>query len=161
MNNAGIATGSNVAEMSLAMWEEMLSVDLTSVFLCSRAVMRAMLDQGSGRIVNVGSQLGLRGSPGVAHYCAAKGAVHAFTKSLAREVAGQGIIVNAIAPGPTETDILASIPADALEEIRQEVPLGRFARPEEIAPTAVLLASERGGAYYTGSVLNVSGGHVM
>jgi 3-oxoacyl-[acyl-carrier protein] reductase len=161
VNNAGIATSSNVAEMPLAMWEEMISVNLTSVFLCSRAFLSGMLAQGLGRIINVGSQLVLRGAAGIAHYCAAKGAVHAFTKALAREVAGQGITVNAIVPGPTETGMIAGVPEDALEGIRQEVPLGRFAKPEEVAPTAVLLAFDEGGAYYTGSFLNVSGGHMM
>jgi 3-oxoacyl-[acyl-carrier protein] reductase len=160
VNNAGIASSSDVAEMSLATWAETIAIDLTGVFLCSRAVLPGMLERGSGRIVNVGSQLGLRGAPALAHYCAAKGGVHAFTKALAREVAGSGITVNAIAPGPIDTEILQSVDPETMVGILAEIPLGRLGRVEEIAPTAVLLASDE-GAYYTGSVLNVSGGHVM
>ena len=160
VNNAGIASSSDVAEMSLATWAETIAVDLTGVFLCSRAVLPGMIERGSGRIVNVGSQLGLRGAPALAHYCAAKGGVHAFTKALAREVAGQGITVNAIAPGPIDTEILQSVDPETMAGILAEIPLGRLGRVEEIAPTAVLLASDE-GAYFTGSVLNVSGGHVM
>jgi len=160
VNNAGIATSAEVAEMPLATWAETIAVDLTGVFLCSRAVLPAMLARGSGRIVNVGSQLGLRGAPSLAHYCAAKAGVHGFTKALAREVADKGITVNAIAPGPIDTDILASIDEETMAGIVAEIPLGRVGRVEEIAPTAVLLASDE-GSYYTGSVLNVSGGHVM
>jgi 3-oxoacyl-[acyl-carrier protein] reductase len=160
VNNAGVATTGEVTKLSLARWEETLAVDLTGVFLCSRAVLPAMIAQGSGRIVNIGSQLGLRGAPGLAHYSAAKAGVHGFTKALAREVARHGITVNAIAPGPVETELVAGLPEETMAEIRSEIPLARFARVEEIAPTAVLLASDE-GAYYTGSVLNVSGGHVM
>lgn len=160
-NNAGIATASAVKDMTLAMWQQMIDVDLTSVFLGCRAILPTMLAQDYGRIINTGSQLGLKGSPGIAHYCAAKGGVHLLTKSLAYEVAETGIRVNAIAPGPTDTAILRDIPAEELEGIRSEVPLKRFARVEEIVPTVVLLASEDGGGYYHGAVMNISGGHVM
>lgn len=161
VNNAGIATASFVVDMPLRQWQQMIDVDLTSVFLGCRAVLPTMIAQKSGRIINTGSQLGLCGAPTLAHYCAAKGGVHALTKSIALEVAQHGINVNAIAPGPTETAILAGIPGDWIEEIRRGTALKRFAQPEEIAPTAVLLASDAGGGYYTGSVLNVSGGYVM
>ena len=158
---AAIATAAFVVDMPLRQWQQMIDIDLTSVFLGCRAVLPAMIAQKSGRIINTGSQLGLCGAPALAHYCAAKGGVHALTKSIALEVGQYGITVNAIAPGPTETAILSDIPADGLEEIRGQTALKRFGKPEEIAPTAVLLASDVGGAYYTGSVLNVSGGHVM
>jgi 3-oxoacyl-[acyl-carrier protein] reductase len=161
VNNAGIVSTGNVSDMPLSQWQEMIDVNLTGVFLGSKAVLPAMLEQGSGRIINLGSQLGLCGAPGLSHYCAAKGAVHAFSKSLAYELAPKGITVNSIAPGPTETAILDGVSDEHLAAIKAAVPLGRFAKPEEIAPTAVLLASEEGGAYYTGSTLNVSGGHVM
>lgn len=160
VNNAGIATAETVERMPLELWQEMLDVDLTGVFLGCRAVLPAMRARQYGRIINVASQLGLRGAPTLAHYAAAKAGVLGLTKSLAREVAEDGITVNAICPGPTDTEILRGISHDVLEGIRREVPLKRFARSDEIAPVAVLLASEDGG-YFTGSTLNVSGGHVM
>lgn len=160
-NNAGIASSAPVREMSLELWQQMIDIDLTSVFLGCRAVRPTMLSQDSGRIINTGSQLGLRGSPTLAHYGAAKGGVHALTKSLAYEVAETGIRANAIAPGPTETAILKDIPDEEVEAIRLEVPMRRLARVEEIVPTVVLLASDEGGGYYHGAVLNISGGHVM
>jgi 3-oxoacyl-[acyl-carrier protein] reductase len=158
--NAGVATSAEVVDMPLAQWLETIAIDLTGVFLCARAVLPAMIGQGSGRIVAIGSQLGLRGAPGLAHYSAAKAGVHGFVKALAREVAGHGITVNAIAPGPIDTDILKDIDEETMAGILAEVPLGRLGRVEEIAAVAVLLSSDE-GAYFTGSVVNVSGGHVM
>jgi 3-oxoacyl-[acyl-carrier protein] reductase len=160
VNNAGIDTISTVVEMPLAMWQQMMDVNLTSVFLCTKAVLPTMIAQRSGRIINMGSQLGLEGTDRMVHYCAAKAGVHGFTKALAYELAPHNINVNAIAPGPIETPLLDSIPEDWLEKKKASIPLGRFGRVEEVTPTAVLLASD-GGSYYTGATLNVSGGDVM
>ena len=160
VNNAGVASASPVAEVSLQTWEETLRVNLTSMFLTSRAVLPAMTSQRSGRIINIGSQLATRGAAAMSAYCAAKAGVHGFTKALAREVISDGITVNAIAPGLTETPAVADMPEDVLAAIKAEIPIGRAATVDEVVPTAILLASKAGG-YYVGAVMNVSGGHVM
>src|SRR5687768_170961 len=146
VNNAGIDTVSKLVDMPLEQWQEMLDVNLTSVFLCTRAALPTMIEQGWGRIISIGSQLGLIGADTMVHYCAAKAGVHGFSRALAYEVAPHNITVNAIAPGPIDTDLLRSIPQNWLDRKKAEVPLGRFGKVEEIAPTAVLLASD-GGAY--------------
>jgi 3-oxoacyl-[acyl-carrier protein] reductase len=160
VNNAGICSVSQVVDMPVEQWREVIDTDLTGVFLCSKAALPPMIEQRWGRIINIGSQLALKGTDTMAHYCAAKAGVHGFTRALAYEVAAYNITVNVIAPGPIETDMLAADPPEWLERKRAELPLGRFGHVEEVAPTAVLLASD-GGSYYTGSTLNVSGGDVM
>jgi 3-oxoacyl-[acyl-carrier protein] reductase len=160
VNNAAIGTSCPVLEMSVETWQRMLDSNLSSVFYCTRAALPHLIEQRWGRIINVASQLALKGGVEMAHYCAAKAGVLGLTKALARELAPYGITVNAIAPGPVETKMLADLPDEWRESKLAELPIGRFGRPEEIAPTAVLLASED-GAYYTGSTLNVSGGDVM
>jgi 3-oxoacyl-[acyl-carrier protein] reductase len=160
VNNAGVCSVAPVIEMQLEEWRRMIDTDLTSVFICTKAVLPTLVGQRWGRIINIGSQLAIKGSDTMAHYCAAKAGVHGFTRALAYEVALANVTVNVIAPGPIETEMLWADPEDWLERKRQELPLGRFGRVEEIAPTAVLLASD-GGAFYTGATLNVSGGDVM
>jgi 3-oxoacyl-[acyl-carrier protein] reductase len=160
VNNAGIDTVSTLVEMPLSMWQQMMDVNLTSLYICTKTVLPTMIEQRFGRIINMGSQLGLAGTERMVHYCAAKAGVHGFTKALAYELAPYNINVNAIAPGPIETPLLRSIPDDWLEKKKASIPLGRFGRVEEITPTAVLLASD-GGSYYTGATLNISGGDVM
>jgi 3-oxoacyl-[acyl-carrier protein] reductase len=157
----GILTQSPVADMSLALWQETLSVDLTSVFLLNRAVLPGMLGQGDGRIVNVASQLGIKGGESLAHYAAAKAGVIAMTKSLALEVSSRGVLVNAIAPGPIETPMLDGIDDEWKRAKRAELPLGRFGTADEVAPTAVLLASDPGGNLFVGQVLGPNSGDVM
>ncbi|HZA20268.1 MAG TPA: 3-oxoacyl-ACP reductase family protein [Actinomycetota bacterium] len=160
VNNAGIDTVSKLVDMPLEQWQEMMDVNLTSVFLCTKACLPTMIEQRWGRIISIGSQLGLKGAETMVHYCAAKAGVHGFTRALALEVAPYNVTVNAIAAGAVETALLRSIPQDWLDKKKAEVPLGRFGQVEEITPTAVLLASD-GGSYYTGSTLNVSGGDAM
>lgn len=157
----GVLTQSPVVDMPLQQWQETLSVDLTSVFLLNRAVLGGMLERGDGRIVNVASQLGIKGGESLAHYAAAKAGVIAMTKSLALEVSSRGVLANAIAPGPIETPLLAGIDDDWKRAKRAELPLGRFGTADEVAPTAVLLASDPGGNLFVGQVLGPNSGDVM
>jgi 3-oxoacyl-[acyl-carrier protein] reductase len=160
VNNAGIDTTSVVAEMDTAMWDQMMAVNLRSVFLCTRAVLKPMIARKFGRIINIASQLGHKGAPEMAHYAAAKAGVIGFTKSLAYEVARDGVTVNAICPGPIDTELFRGLPEEWRKRKLNELPIGRAGQVEEIAPTAVLLASEE-GAYYVGATMNPNGGDVM
>ena len=160
VNNAGIDTVSLLVDMPLSLWQQMMDVNLTSVFIVTKAVLPTMIEQRFGRIINTGSQLALEGTDLMTHYCAAKAGVHGLTRALAFELAPHNITVNAVAPGATDTPLLDAIPQEWLAKKRAEIPLGRFAKVEEIVPTFVLLASD-GGGYYTGATLNCSGGDVM
>jgi 3-oxoacyl-[acyl-carrier protein] reductase len=157
----GILTQSATADMSTEQWQETIDVDLTGVFLLNRAALRPMLEQRSGRIINIASQLAIKGGVSLAHYAAAKAGVIALTKSIALETAEQGVLANAIAPGPIDTPMVAGIDDQWKRDKRGELPLGRFGTPDEIAPTAVLLASDPGGNLYVGQVLGPNSGDVM
>lgn len=161
VNAAGLLTEAPLVEMDPAMWDQMIAVDLTSVFLCCRWAAPHMVAQGSGRIINIASQLGIKGGESLVHYSAAKAGVIGLTKALAREMAPRGVLVNAIAPGPIETPLLAGITEEWRGAKQAELPLGRFGTVEEIAPTAVLLASDPGGNLYVGQVLGPNSGDVM
>lgn len=160
VNNAGIDTNSAVVDMPTALWDEMIAVNLRSVFLCSRAVLPGMIQRKWGRIINLSSQLAHKGATEMAHYAAAKAGVIGFTRSLAYEVVRDGITVNAICPGPVETELFRNIPEDWRKRKLAELPIGRAGRVEEIAPSAVLLASDE-GSYYVGATLNPNGGDIM
>lgn len=157
----GILTESPVESMGLAQWNETLSIDLTSVFLLCREVLPGMRARGHGRIINVASQLGQKGGTGMAHYAAAKAGVIALTKSLALEVSRDGVLANCIAPGPIETPLVAGISDDWKVAKRAELPLGRFGQVDEVAPTAVMLASSPFGDLYVGQTLGPNSGDVM
>ncbi|WP_238419994.1 SDR family NAD(P)-dependent oxidoreductase [Gordonia sp. 'Campus'] len=157
----GILTQSPTVDMPTELWRETVDIDLTSVFLLNRAALRPMLAQGGGRIINVASQLAIKGGVSLAHYAAAKAGVIAMSKSIALETAAQGVLVNAIAPGPIDTPMVDGIDDEWKRSKRAELPLGRFGRPEEIAPVAVLLASDPGGNLFVGQVLGPNSGDVM
>jgi len=162
VNNAGLASSCQFHEMSLAEWQRTIDVDLTSIFLVTREVVPSMIERRFGRIISVSSvsAQNFKIAMGLVHYCAAKGGVIAFTRALAHELAPYGITVNSIAPGTTLTEIAAHRGEEWRRRRNAEVPLGRAAQPEEIAMTAVLLASAAGG-YYTGQVLCPNGGESM
>lgn len=161
VNAAGILTESLLVEMSAEQWQETIDVDLTGVFTCCRAVVPGMIERRWGRVINLSSQLGIKGGRGLTHYSAAKAGVLGLTKALALEVASHGVLVNAIAPGPIETPMVAGISEDWKSAKRAELPLGRFGVPAEVAPTAVLLASDPGGNLYVGQTLGPNSGDVM
>jgi len=161
VNSAGLLTESPLQDMTLARWNETLAVDLTGLFLCCREVVGEMREQKWGRIINIASQLAIKGGSGLSHYSAAKAGVIALTKSLALEVSGDNVLVNSIAPGPIETPLVEGISEDWKIAKRAELPLGRFGTAEEVAPTALLLASEPGGNLYVGQTLGPNSGDVM
>jgi len=161
LNGAGILTQAPCTQLSQTLWDEMLRVDLTSVFLVSQQALPHMIAQGWGRIINIASQLGIKGGVELTHYAAAKAGVIGFTKSLALEVSQHNVLVNAIAPGPIETPLIDGLSQDWKIAKARELPLGRFGKPEEIAPTAVLLASDPGGNLYVGQTLGPNSGDVM
>ena len=160
VNNAGIVTEAPVAEMTIAEWDQVMGVNLRGVFLCTRFVLPGMLARRSGSIVNIASQLGQIGGATMAHYSASKAGVIGFTKALAREVSRDNVRVNAIAPGPTETDMLASESEDWKRRKLADLPIGRFGQVAEIVPTAIFLASED-ASFFVGQVLGPNGGDVM
>ncbi|MFL7961848.1 SDR family NAD(P)-dependent oxidoreductase [Pseudomonas kielensis] len=161
VNNAGMLTQARCTELSIDMWNDMLRVDLTSVFIASQRALPHMLAQRWGRIINVASQLGIKGGAELSHYAAAKAGVIGFTKSLALEVAADNVLVNAIAPGPIETPLVAGISESWKQAKSAELPLRRFGLATEVAPTAVLLASDPGGNLFVGQTLGPNAGDVM
>jgi len=160
VNNAGIMSYATVETMPVEMWDRMIAINLRSVFLCSRLVIPGMKARGWGRIISLSSQLAHKGALELAHYAAAKAGVIGFTRALAREVSRSGITVNAICPGPIETDLTRTNSAEWRAELIAQMPIGRYGEVGEIAPTAVLLASDE-GSFYVGATLNPNGGDAM
>jgi 3-oxoacyl-[acyl-carrier protein] reductase len=161
VNNAGMLTQVLCKDMSYEIWAEMIRNDLTSVFLCTKAVLPHMLERKYGRIINVASQLGQIGGVELTHYAAAKAGVIGFTKSLAREVGEYGITVNCLAPGPIETDMVACLSDEWKKNKLAGLPLHRFGKSEEVAPSAVFLAADPDGNLFTGQTLGPNSGDVM
>lgn len=161
VNNAGVMPESRIVDMSLKEWRHVIDVDLTGAFLCSRAVLPGMLEQGSGSIVMIASRLGQIGFAGVGHYAAAKAGLIALAKSMAKEVGPDGIRVNSIAPGVTITDMTTDVVDGEVGSKRlAELPAGRFATAEEVATSVVFLLSDAASLYY-GQTLGPNGGGHM
>lgn len=161
VNNAGVMPESPFLEISDQEWANVLAVDLTAPFACSQAVLPGMISRGGGSIVMISSRLGQIGWPGVAHYAAAKAGLIGLTKSLAREFGPMGIRVNAVAPGPTVTEMSQEMLTGASGEKRAaDLPAGRFARPEDIADSVMFLLSDA-ASYYHGQTLSPNGGGHM
>ncbi len=158
VNNAGITRDGLLMRMKTEDWQSVINLNLSGVFLCTRAVTRPMLKQKSGRIINITSVVALMGNAGQSNYAAAKAGVVGFTRSTAKEMASRGITVNAVAPGFIATDMTKDLDA---EGILAAIPLGRFGTPEQVAGAVRFLAADPASAYITGQVLQVDGGMVM
>ena len=158
VNNAGITGGSKLTwEVTDEEWQRVIAVDLTSVFLVSRAAVRIMLEQGGGRIINIASIAGKEGNPTLVPYSTAKAGVIGFTKALAKEVATRGILVNAVAPAVIGTDMVRQMSQETVDMLIAKIPMGRIGRPEEVAALVAWLASDE-CSFSTGAVYDLSGG---
>jgi len=160
VNNAGITRDGLLLRMKIEDWQQVLDTDLTSLYRTSRACLRGMMKARRGRIINIGSVVGLMGNPGQANYCAAKAGLVGFTRSLAREVGSRNITVNAVAPGFIETDMTAGLSAEQRGTLEKQIPLERLGAADDIAATVLFLCSP-GAGYITGEVINVNGGMYM
>ena len=160
VNNAGTVSQVKFDELEVAEWDRVLSINLRGVFLGCRYVLPEMLQRGNGKIINVASQLGQIGGLEMVHYSASKAGVIGLTKALAREVSARGVHVNAIAPGPILTDMMAEETEEWAAKKLAELPMERFGQPQEVAPTAVFLASDD-SSYFVGQTLCPNGGDVM
>ena len=159
VNNAGITRDRSIKKLTDDAWQEVIQTNLNGYFYCTSAALPTMLEKKSGRIVNISSMNGQIGAFGQANYSAAKGGIIAFTKTAALELAKSGITVNTVAPGFTETDMFAEVPENIQGQIKDRIPMGRFAKPEEIAKAVLFLISD--GDYITGQQINVNGGAYM
>lgn len=160
VNNAGHNITENFEEISEESFDRMLNVHVKGTFFMTQAVYKDMKKRGAGRIINITSQLAYKGAGTLTHYCAAKGANTTFTRALALECAGTGVLVNAVAPGVTNTDLLTPLADELLDTLKKAIPLNRFAEVDEIAPAVLLLASPE-GSFFHGSCISPNGGEVM
>jgi acetoacetyl-CoA reductase len=156
VNNAGITKDGFFHKMSAVQWEEVIRVDLSSLFYMTRPVIEGMRTRGFGRVINISSINGQKGQAGQVNYSAAKAGMIGFTKALAQEGANKGITVNAIAPGYIDTDMVAAVPEEVLKKIISTIPVGRLGKAEEIAHAVSFLASEQAG-FMTGATLTMNG----
>ncbi|MFC1484739.1 3-oxoacyl-[acyl-carrier-protein] reductase [Candidatus Neomarinimicrobiota bacterium] len=160
VNNAGITRDNLLMRLSSEDWEAPIRTNLTGAFNCIKAVVRPMMKQRSGCIVNIASVVGVMGNAGQANYAASKAGLIGLTKSTAKELGSRGITVNAIAPGFITTDMTANLPEATIQKLTENIPLGRMGKPEDVASAVVFLASDKAG-YITGQTLLVDGGMVM
>lgn len=160
VNNAGITRDNLILRMKEADWDDVINTNLKGVFNCTKAVMRQMMKQRSGRIINISSVVGVAGNAGQANYVAAKAGVIGLTKTTAKELASRNITVNAIAPGFIETEMTDQLSDDLKQEMLKQIPLGSFGQPEDVANVVAFLASDA-SRYITGQTIHVDGGMVM
>ncbi len=160
VNNAGITRDNLLMRMKEDEWDDVLSINLKGVFLCTKAVTRQMMRQRSGKIVNLASVVGIVGNPGQANYVAAKAGVIGLTKTTAKELAARNILVNAVAPGFITTDMTDDLGDDMKEQLLSTIPLGKLGSAEDVANTVAFLLSDE-AKYITGQTINVDGGMVM
>lgn len=160
VNNAGITKDNLLIRMKSEDWDDVINTNLKGVYLCTKAVVRGMMKKRYGKVVNIASVVGISGNAGQGNYSASKAGIIGFTKSIAKELGSRGININGVAPGFVETDMTNVLNDKIKEEMLNQIPLKRFAKPEDIANVVAYLCSEKAN-YITGQIINVDGGMLM